>query len=106
MANDHKRNILVFQDKKKDPYGSSVSVMLYAPGWVCGRWASRQVVKGLLKAAGTVAIHLNKKVTHWSAMLPVTAVVCTPPSRSKRKLPARETHGTLLPNGTVEVDDD
>ena len=71
LADDVQTNILVFQPRSsKNELGSKLQVLLYAPGYVPACVALRPAVKKMLKDGTAVPIYLNKKNTHFQAMVP------------------------------------
>ena len=72
LANLKKRDILVFQDKKKDPLGCKVDVLHYEPGFRPQKKIGRRTAVQLMKSSpAPIPIHLNERVTHFSALVPI-----------------------------------
>ena len=91
LANMVETAIVVFQEKDLDGCGSRVDITYYSPKWDPPAKLTRTQLKKHMK--GAVLLHLDKKVTHFSAIvpdeiLPVEEIMDMSP-RAKRQALAR-----------------
>ena len=106
LANETNTYILVFQDKARDAYNSSVQVLLYEPGWKPPHQLKRPDVKVMVKGGQAVALHLNKQVTHYSAMVPDRFSVSLRCAKAPRLTRRKSKMGRTLPDGSIDVEFD
>ena len=91
LANMVETAIVVFQEKDLDGCGSRVDITYYSPKWDPPAKLTRTQLKKHMK--GAVLLHLDKKVTHFRAIvpdeiLPVEDIMDMSP-RAKRQALAR-----------------